>query len=82
MQYFDAFVISAQIGYDKSRKEIFDHAKKALPDMDQYYMVGDSVSSDIIGGKISGMTTILVHKSFNEMADYCISSPGEICNIL
>lgn len=51
MQYFDAVVISAQIGYDKPRKEIFDHAKKALPDMDQYYMIGDSVSADIVGGK-------------------------------
>lgn len=82
MQYFDAFVISAQIGYDKPRKEIFDHAKKALLDIDQYYMVGDSVSSDIVGGKKFGMTTILVHKPFNEMADYCISSLGELCNIL
>lgn len=82
MPYFDAFVISAQIGYDKPRKEIFDHAKKALPDIDQYYMVGDNVSADIAGGKKSGMTTILVHKPFHEMADYCISSLGEICNIL
>ena len=82
MQYFDAFVISAQIGYDKPRKEIFDYAKKALPDIDRYYMVGDSVSSDIVGGKESGMVTILVHKPFNERADHCISSLGEICNIL
>lgn len=81
-QYFDAFIISAQIGYDKPRKEIFDHVKKALPDIEQYYMVGDSVSSDIIGGKNADMITVLVHKPFNEIADYCISSLGEICNIL
>lgn len=80
IQYFDAFVISAQIGYDKPRKEIFDHAKKLLPDIEQYYMVGDSVSSDIKGGKDAGMTTVLVHKPFHEMADYCFSSLKEMCD--
>ena len=81
-QYFDAFVISAQIGYDKPRKEIFDYAKNALSDIEQYYMVGDSVPADIIGGKKSGMTTILVHKPPHELADYCVASLGEICPLL
>ena len=57
-------------------------ARKLLPDIKQYYMIGDSVSADIAGGKRAGMTTILVHKPFHEMADYCFSSLEEICNIL
>ena len=82
IQYFDSFVISAQIGCDKPRKEIFDYAKNLLPDIERYYMIGDSVSSDIAGGKKAGMTTILVHKPFHEMADYCFSSLEKICSIL
>lgn len=81
-QYFDAFVISGQIGYDKPRKEIFDYAKNLFPDIEQYYMIGDSVSADVEGGKRAGMTTVLVHKPFSEAADYCFQELMSICDIL
>lgn len=81
-QYFDAFVISAQIGYDKPRKEIFDYAKNLFPDIEQYYMIGDSISADIEGGKRAGMTTVLVHKPVSEIADYCFQDLRSICDIL
>ncbi|MCM1115191.1 MAG: HAD family hydrolase [Clostridium sp.] len=74
---FDRFVVSAQVGYDKPRIEIFDIAKSFYPN-EQYIMIGDSVSADIIGGNNAGMTTVLVHKGFNSNADFCFDSLSDI----
>lgn len=73
LMYFDDVIISANIGYDKPRKEIFEFAKSKYPNA-EYYMIGDSVNADIIGGNNAGMTTILVHNRFNENADYCFDN--------
>lgn len=58
-QYFDAVIISAEIGYAKPGAEIFDHAFEQLnyPSKDTAVMVGDSLSSDIQGGKNYGIAT-------------------------
>lgn len=79
---FDDFVLSAVVGYDKPRKEIFEIAKKVYPDADEYYMVGDSISADILGGKKAGFKTVLVHQGFNEQADYCFDNLIELKEIL
>lgn len=76
-QFFDRIIVSACVGYDKPRKEVFDIAKSYYPDND-YIMIGDSVNADIIGGKNAGMTTILVHKGFSSQADYCFDDLGDI----
>lgn len=76
-QFFDRIIVSACVGYDKPRKEVFDIAKSYYPDND-YIMIGDSVNADIIGGKNAGMTTILVHKGFSSQADYCFDNLGDI----
>ena len=70
LKYFDNVIVSANVGYDKPRKEIFEIAKSKYPNAD-YFMIGDSVNADIKGGNAAGMTTILVHNGFNETADYC-----------
>lgn len=77
MQYFDRIIVSAQVGYDKPRIEIFDIAKSFYPNTD-YIMIGDSINADIIGGKSAGMTTILVHKGFCSEADYCYDNLNDI----
>lgn len=69
-KYFDNIIVSANYGFDKPRKELFDIAKSLYPNED-YIMVGDSVSADIIGGNNAGMKTVLVHKGYNNNADYC-----------
>jgi len=50
--YFDAIVISAEVGFTKPGAEIFDIAFDCLghPAKDTVLMVGDSLSSDIRGG--------------------------------
>lgn len=81
LNYFDDVIISAVEGYDKPRKELFDIAKNRYPDS-EYYMVGDSVIADITGGNNAGMTTILVHKGYNEKADYCFDNLIPIIDLI
>ncbi len=69
-KHFDNIIVSANYGFDKPRRELFDIAKSLYPDED-YIMVGDSVSADIIGGNNAGMKTVLVHKGYHSNADYC-----------
>ena len=81
-RFFDGFVVSSLVGYDKPRKEIFDFAKALFPLADDFLMVGDSVSSDIIGGRNAGMKTVLVHNGKNEAADYCFDELSGVCGLL
>lgn len=81
IKFFDNIIVSANYGYDKPRKELFDIAKSLYPNQD-YIMVGDNVNADIIGGKNSAMKTVLVHKGYNINADYCTDNLIDIFNIL
>ena len=78
---FDFFVVSACVGYEKPRSEFFEIAKSQYPDGD-FYMIGDSVSADIIGGRNVGMKTILVHKGYNKNADFCVDKLNDILKII
>lgn len=60
-QYFDGMIISAQIGYDKPRKEIFEVALKAADHPEQCFMIGDNPQSDIKGAREVGIPAVLVH---------------------
>lgn len=79
-QYFDDIIISAEVGYNKPTKEIFDIAKSKYPDAD-YYMIGDSINADIIGGKQNGMTAVLVHGSNSDEADYCFDNLSSVVKL-
>ncbi|MBQ8228184.1 MAG: HAD-IA family hydrolase [Clostridia bacterium] len=79
--YFDSFTVSACIGYEKPRKEIFEKAKEPYSG-EKFYMIGDSVKADIIGGKNAGMKTILVHKGHSKEADYCVDKLIDILKII
>ncbi|MGN1420899.1 MAG: HAD hydrolase-like protein [Eubacterium sp.] len=46
--------------------------KKRYP-ADEYYILGDSVNADIIGGNNAGVTTVLVHSRYDKNADYCFN---------
>jgi len=58
--YFDAVFISQEVGHDKPSKEYFDHCFQHIPDFrrEETVIVGDSLSSDITGGKNAGIATI------------------------
>ncbi len=80
-KYFDFFAVSACIGYEKPRTEIFDIVRQKFKDND-YYMIGDSITADIIGGKNAGMKTILVHKGYNKNADFCADKLSDILTLI
>ena len=52
MQYFDGAFISEDIGYFKPQKEYFEYVVNSIGDYDlsKYLVIGDSISSDIMGG--------------------------------
>lgn len=80
--FFQDYIISAEIGYDKPRPEIFQLARSRYPHGTRFIMIGDSIHADIIGGKNARMETILVHKGYCEQADYCCEQLEEIPKIL
>lgn len=56
---FDWLVISEQVGIAKPAVQIFEHTFKLMgnPPKEQILMVGDTASSDILGGKNAGIDT-------------------------
>lgn len=57
--YFDAIVISSEVGVTKPRPAIFEAAFERLgrPPKDTAVMVGDSLTSDVAGGRAYGIDT-------------------------
>lgn len=57
--YFDAIVISSEVGVTKPRPDIFELAFAQLgnPTKDAAVMIGDSLTSDIAGGRNFGIDT-------------------------
>ncbi len=57
--YFQTVIISSEVGATKPRPEIFDLAFEGLgrPERSEALMIGDSLTSDIAGGRNSGVDT-------------------------
>ena len=62
-RFFEAVFISQELGFNKPAKEFFDACFARIPDFDpeKAVMVGDSLTSDILGGKNAGITTVWVN---------------------
>lgn len=59
--YISGYVLSASVGYEKPRKEIFEHAIQLAGHPEIRYMIGDNPVADVQGGLAAGMTPVLVH---------------------
>lgn len=61
--YFDDIFISQEMGADKPSRAYFDRCFERIPDFrpDQAVMVGDSLTSDMAGGRNAGLRTIWVN---------------------
>ena len=87
-QYFEVIAASAEIGYAKPDKEIFESAfKLARCTSQESVMVGDRLDNDIIPAKSVGMKTVWVKNGLAKyqnanlgkgVADYQISSLSEL----
>ena len=75
LRYFDVIAASAEIGYAKPDKEIFEKAfELAGCYAEECVMVGDRLDNDIIPAKALGMKTVWVK---NGLAKYQSSELGE-----
>lgn len=84
-KYFEEIFISAAVGADKPDKGFFDYCFARIPGFNpkKAMIVGDSLSSDILGGKNAGITTCWVnpaHKPCREgiIPDYEIESLSQL----
>ena len=81
--------VSQELGFNKPAREFFDACAAQIPGYDpaKAMMVGDSLSSDIRGGKNAGIQTCWVnpeHKAAqaNLMPDYEIESLSQLPALL
>ena len=87
--YFEAFFISEEIGSNKPSKEFFDGCFAQIPNFDisEAIIIGDSLTSDIRGGKNAGLKTCLFNPSkktnlTDVIPDYEISELSEVVPLL
>ena len=74
-RYFDVIAASAEIGYAKPDKEIFEKAfELAGCTAEESVMVGDRLDNDIIPAKAIGMKTVWIK---NDLAQYQDAELGE-----
>ena len=87
-KYIEAMFITETIGYQKPNVEFFDYIFRFLGDIDKnkVLMVGDSVSSDIMGGINAGIDTCLLDEngSFKDcsLCTYRITALSELKEIV
>ena len=86
---FEWLVISELVGKAKPHKAIFEHTFKLMgnPDNSKILMVGDTASSDILGGNNVGIDTCWLQHPGEELPDgvtptYIINTLSELENIL
>lgn len=61
--YFEESFVSQELGHNKPSKEYFEAAFARIPgfEPEECLMVGDSLTSDILGGKNAGLRTVWVN---------------------
>ena len=87
--YFEKVFISQEIGFNKPSREYFDTCFAQIPDFDpeKAIMVGDSLTSDILGGIRAGIKTCWVNPGHLEAradipADYEIEALSQLESLL
>lgn len=81
--------ISDETGVQKPQKEFFDIVFEKIPEKDKskILVVGDSLTSDMQGGKNAGLDTCIYDPKNkismpNDLCDYKITSLIDVCNII
>ncbi|MBQ3284380.1 MAG: YjjG family noncanonical pyrimidine nucleotidase [Ruminococcus sp.] len=86
--YVDGIYISEQIGVSKPDKAYFDYifCDLNITDKSRVIMVGDSLTSDMLGGRNAGLTTCRylngAEPSHSDLCDYEIQTYDEFFDIL
>ncbi len=88
-RFFEKVFVSQELGANKPAKEFFERATEQIPDYDvkKALMVGDSLTSDILGGINAGMKTCWVNPKHLPAdpaitADYQIEALSQLESLL
>ena len=88
-KYFKELFISEVIGSVKPQKQFFDYCFERIPDinLEETLIVGDSLSSDILGGNNAGIKTCWFNpnhqiNTLGVKVDYEISKLDELLKII
>ena len=87
-RWFEQVFISQEIGHNKPAKEYFEACFQRIPgfDRDKTMIVGDSLSSDILGGIRAGIKTCWVNPSGDHAGeiqpDYQIAALSQLPQLL
>ena len=75
-RYFDRVFISEQMGCKKPETEFFVKVFDAIGPVDKSrcIILGDSLTSDMQGGRNAGITTCYIGRTPNDLCDYAIES--------
>ena len=79
--YLSGCLLSADIGWEKPRPELFLEAMRLAGDYDEYIMIGDNPAKDIAGGNAAGMKTVYVHPRPGTLDTPCDHIVQELCDI-
>ena len=87
--YFEACFVSEKLGRNKPQREYFETAFAQIPGFDpaKAMMIGDSLSSDIVGGQNAGIATCWVNAkgkkcTLDKAPDYEIRALSELEEVL
>ena len=69
-KYFDNIFLSGAIGFDKPDKRFFDECFRMIPDFmaEETAIIGDSLTSDILGGNNAGIASIWFNPGHERIA--------------
>ena len=87
-RFFEQVFVSQEIGFNKPSKDYFQACFARIPNFDtqKAIMVGDSLTSDILGGKNAGIPTVWVNPGHNPCGaiqpDYEIESLSQLEGLL
>ena len=79
-KYFDLLVLSFEQGAVKPATKLFKYVEKKLP-AEEYWMVGDSIKSDITPAQLLGWQTVLIDRQRNKSDKRVVNNLNEL-NIL
>lgn len=87
--FFEQIFISEELGCNKPETAFFERCFAAIPDFkkEEAVMVGDSLTSDILGGIRAGIRTVWFNKDLNESSgeirpDHTIKALSELPGLL
>ncbi len=88
MEYFDSIILSEDAGANKPSPQFFDYAlQKSGARRESTLMIGDNYSTDIVGARQSGLSTMFFNAHPEQVwadgpVDFEVNSLAEIIDIL